>query len=173
MSSTHTTRRSSKSVRHDAVAPAKPMDPCHRAPRKLAPAARFAPAGRLTDAQLQRLEDKFLDSMLDHHPRRTSALDRLLDDLTGPAAAPAAVAVAAPVAETPLAEPVRRIAPVFAPSKRLLIERLLVGAVIDHHPNRERALDRLLDDVMAAPDAEQAERARFDMTCDNDFDGLG
>jgi hypothetical protein len=73
------------------------------------------------------------------------------------------------------------------------IEATLVAAVIERHPRRDRALDRLLadladvpggDELLTAPaeahgawadgdDAEELRRAEFDMRVDNDFDGLG
>ena len=51
------------------------------------------------------------------------------------------------------------------------MEDLLLEAVLRNHPNAERAFDRLLDDV-TGDDDETAARAEFDMTVDNDFDGL-
>jgi hypothetical protein len=54
------------------------------------------------------------------------------------------------------------------PSKRARIEELLVAAVIDNHPRRNQALDRIFADLAAT----QEEAARFDMGVDSDFDGL-
>jgi hypothetical protein len=76
------------------------------------------------------------------------------------------------------------------------VEDLLLEAVVRTHPNRERALDRLLDEVCRASctaavevapaiphvaadgadaaddDGEERARVEFDRTIDNDFDGL-
>jgi hypothetical protein len=54
------------------------------------------------------------------------------------------------------------------------IEDLLLEAVVRTHPNREVAFDRLLDHVTADDiDADESRRrAEFDMTVDNDFDGM-
>ena len=116
--------------------------PCRMSRRTLA----------LADLKLAQIEDAFLDLLLDAHPRRATALDRLLDDVAAASA--------------------RRI------------ESALLGAVIQRHPRCDRALDRLLCDLEAAPgapaaahgawvDEEECRRAEFDITCDNDFDGLG
>lgn len=42
---------------------------------------------------------------------------------------------------------------------------------LEDHPNRDQALDRLLDDMDHI--AAQREQAEYDMRIDNDFDGLG
>ena len=129
----------------------------------------------LADLKLAQIEDAFLDMLLDAHPRRATALDRLLDDVAAaePADKPAVARAAVPTPDAAVAA---------ASSRR--IESALLGAVIQHHPRREAALDRLLCDLdlaPAAPDAahgawvddEERQRAEYDITCDNDFDGLG
>ena len=139
--------------------------PCRMSRRTLA----------LADLKLAQIEDAFLDLLLDAHPRRATALDRLLDDVAaaGPERAAAVAEAAAPGPD----------AAVAAASARR-IESALLGAVIQRHPRRDRALDRLLSDLEAAPsapaaahgawvDEEECRRAEFDITCDNDFDGLG
>ena len=54
------------------------------------------------------------------------------------------------------------------------VEDLLLEAIVRTHPNREDALDRLLADVSddEAAVTETRERAAFDMSIDNDFDGM-
>jgi hypothetical protein len=139
--------------------------PCRMSRRSLA----------LADLKLAQIEDAFLDMLLDAHPRRATALDRLLDDLAAadPAEAPAAARAALPVADADVAA---------ASSRR--IESALLGAVIRRHPRRDAALDRLMCDLELAPtapeaahgawaDEEDRRRAEFDVACDNDFDGLG
>ena len=113
----------------------------------------------LADVELKRIEDALLDSLLETHVNRDNALDRLLADmeqveageragLAGEAFVPAA-------------------APFAAPSKRAKIEELLVAAVLDNHPNRNAALDRIFADLSADDEA-----AIYDMSIDNDFDGM-
>ena len=130
----------------------------------------------LAELKLAQMEDAFLDTLLDAHPRRNAGLDRLLGDLAG--TDPSAVL---PKADEAVAG---------ASSRR--IESALLAAVVKHHPRRERALDRLLCDLAispastdgdsaSAPEAahgawvgeEERRQAEFDVCCDNDFDGLG
>jgi hypothetical protein len=130
----------------------------------------------LADLKLRQIEDAFLDSLLDAHPRRVTALERLLDDLASvePARADVVATAAVPAPD----------ADVAAASARR-IEASLLAAVIEHHPRRDRALDRLLNDVEVAGNAtapsaahgawvdDDESRARPDTFCDCDFDGLG
>jgi hypothetical protein len=129
----------------------------------------------LADLKLAQIEDAFLDMLLDAHPRRDTALDRLLNDVAaaGPADGSEMAAAALPVADANVAA---------ASSRR--IESALLGAVIQRHPRRDAALDRLLGDLdlgATAPEAahgawvdeEERRQAEFDLACDNDFDGLG
>jgi len=129
----------------------------------------------LADLKLAQIEDAFLDMLLDAHPRRATALDRLLDDVAAadPADAPALARAAVPVPDAAVAA---------ASSRR--IESALLGAVIQRHPRRDAALDRLLGDLDLAPsapdaahgawvDEDERQRAEYDVACDNDFDGLG
>lgn len=129
----------------------------------------------LADLKLRQIEDAFLDTLLDAHPRQKTALDRLLDDLAAAPAAQTSVVVADAVPE-----PDQEVA--AASARR--IESSLVAAVIEHHPRRDRALDRLLNDLaVAAPaaahgawvdeDGEEHRRASYDASFDTDFDGLG
>ena len=56
------------------------------------------------------------------------------------------------------------------------VEDLLLEAIVRSHPNRENALDRLLADVSeddATAIAAERARAEYDMSIDNDFDGMG
>ena len=47
----------------------------------------------------------------------------------------------------------------------------LVATVLERHPRRDRALDRLLSDMEALKISDQ--QLRFDMSVDSDWDGLG
>jgi hypothetical protein len=139
----------------------------------------------LADLKLRQIEDAFLDTLLDAHPRRTTALDRLLEDLAaaGPARAGEVAGAAVPAPDGDVAA---------ASAQR--IESTLLAAVIEHHPRRDRALDRLLYDVgvpagagtigagdaPTPPDAahgawvdEDDCRRAADPFYDFDFDGLG
>jgi hypothetical protein len=126
----------------------------------------------LADLKLRQIEDAFLDTLLDAHPRRTTALDRLLDDLASaePARADAVAAEAVPDPDAQVAA---------ASTRRIESSRL--AAVIEHHPRRDRALDQLLNDVevagtpVAPPAAHGAwvDDAHPDPFCDCDYDGLG
>ena len=151
--------------RSGAPAAPQPARSCRMSRRTLA----------LADLKLAQIEDAFLDMLLDAHPRRATALNRLLDDVAaaGPSRAAAVADAATPVPD-----------PAIAAASARRIESALLGAVIQRHPRRDRALDRLLSDLDAAPsapdaahgawvDEEECRRAEFDITCDNDFDGLG
>jgi hypothetical protein len=131
----------------------------------------------LADLKLAQIEDAFLDVLLDAHPRRATALARLLDDLAtaGPADAPELARSALPAPDADVAA-----------ATSLRIQASLLGAAIQHHPRRDAALDRLLCDLNVestptAPDAahgawvdeDERQQAEFDLGCDNDFDGLG
>ena len=131
-------------------------------------AERPAPRQRtvaLADLGLTRVEDALLDAILDNHRNRDSALDRLLDDMACVDRRHRDEMEAAAGDDDAPALPVDG----YAVPKLQRIEQLLVAAVLDNHPNRNRALDRLFDDIEAE---EARERAQFDMTCDNDFDGM-
>ena len=155
-------------VRRSAAPAVNWFEKAFRSPPAPRPRAAAVPAPtkklsrRLSAAALESAEDALFEALLDNHPNRDRALDRLLDD----------------VAATPAArrEPALRLVPQFTPERLVLIEELLVGAVLDSHPRRDEALDRLLDDLaghrLHRAD-EERERAAYDMTCDNDFDGLG
>ena len=110
----------------------------------------------LADVELKKVEDALLDALLDVHVNRDNALDRLLGDIAQVEAKEHAEAF--PFDESVLSE-----------SKMQRIEEMLSLAVMDNHPNRARALDRIFDDIEAE---EQRARAEFDVRVDNDFDGL-
>src|SRR4051794_38764078 len=119
---------------------------------------------RINPARLEAMEDLLFEAVLEYHPNRPAARARL--------------GAAARRADGPDGGGPRRGAPPrlpAAPSPAWLdrIERRLVAAVLDHHPNHDRALDRLLADVESAQAEEERERAEYDMRCDNDPDGLG
>lgn len=71
-----------------------------------------------------------------NHPNREAALDHLLADVSSGAVRPAPSSRAAMLHDF------------HNPQRLTLIENLLVAAVLETHPNREKALDRLLDDVV-------------------------
>jgi hypothetical protein len=117
-------------------------------------------ARRVEAAKLQDVEDRLVEQALDHHPRAEAALDAALDDM------------AALSAE--LHRSRRRPLLLRSTSNLNRIEDLLLEAIVRTHPNRERALDRLMGDLVC-PEVEPVviEQAEFDMSFDNDFDGLG
>jgi hypothetical protein len=127
-----------------------------------APARPVSPA-RMKASTLQEAEDQLLSAVIDHHPRAESALDAALDDLT---------ALRSELHES-------RRQPLLLRSTRKLnrIEDLLLEAIVRTHPNRERALDSMLADLVGAEspaaDSEHRERVAFDCDIDNDFDGWG
>jgi hypothetical protein len=115
----------------------------------------------LGEVELKRIEDALLDALLDHHVNRDNALDRLLDDMN---------ALEKKSAAEPKSRSSRSAAEKsFEVGKAARIEELLVAAVLDNHPNRNQALDRILADINIVDDEEIA---RFDMQVDSDFDGL-
>jgi hypothetical protein len=92
-------------------------------------------AGALVgEADLRRIEQALLDAILDVHPNRSNALDRLLEDMD-----------AADGADDDTASPAGRGA---GHSRRQQVEALLQAAVLDTTPaDRNRTLDRLLGDT--------------------------
>jgi hypothetical protein len=112
------------------------------------------------EIELKRIEDALLDALLETHANADNALDRLLDDM--------AAQEAAGRDEMGFDDHASLEAEMAAPSKRSKIEELLVAAVIDNHPRRNAALDRIFADLTAV----QEEAARYDMGVDGDFDGL-
>lgn len=146
------------------------LTPVHVSATVRLPSAKAAPAGarpaarpRPRAAVLAEVEERLLAAAISHHADSASALDRMLDDLD-------------------LMEQSRRGArrelPAGNPNQHERMEDLLLEAVVRTHPNRDAALSRLLGDVCGDAalddcDDEELERARFDMSIDNDFDGLG
>ena len=113
------------------------------------------------EVELQRIEDALFNALLETHANADNALDRLLDDM--------AASEAAEREERFESDDYAALeAEMAVPTKRSQIEELLVAAVIDNHPRRNAALDRIFADLTAT----QEEAARFDMTVDSDFDGL-
>lgn len=115
------------------------------------------------EIELKRIEDALLDALLDTHANADNALDRLLEDMELQEAAERESRLAETGGDYASLE--RELA---TPSKRSQIEELLVAAVIDNHPRRNQALDRIFADLAAT----QEEAALFDMGVDSDFDGL-
>jgi hypothetical protein len=115
-----------------------------------------------TPAKLQEVEDRLIAGALAAHPGRERGVSHLLSDLEKPGAIAASVAR---LTQLPHAAQIDRI------------EDLLLEAIIHTHPNRGRAIDRLLGDVVgdaAIDDSDAfAQQAAADMDFDNDFDGLG
>lgn len=118
---------------------------------------------RVKASNLERAEDQLLAQSLRSHPNRDTAIDAALDDM-----------------ETLSAE-IRdcRRRPLLLRSATQLnqVEDLLLEAVIRTHPNRDRALARLMDDLCC----EEPSLIPSAIDCpidgpidhDNDFDGLG
>jgi hypothetical protein len=115
------------------------------------------------DVELKRIEDALLDALLETHANADNALDRLLEDMERQEATERAERLAESGGDYASLE-----CELAAPSKRARIEELLVAAVIDNHPRRSQALDRIFADLTATHE----EAARFDMGIDSDFDGL-
>jgi hypothetical protein len=112
------------------------------------------------EIELKRIEDALLDALLDTHANADNALDRLLEDMEQSEAAER---------ETwPSDDYAALEAEMATPTKRSRVEELLVAAVLDNHPRRNQAIDRLFADLVSV----EEEAARFDMTVDNDFDGM-
>jgi hypothetical protein len=108
-------------------------------------------------SKLEEVEDRLLAAALERYENVDGALDGALDDMS---------ALNAELHRT-------RRRPLLLRSATSLnrMEDLLLEAVVRAHPNAERAFDRLLDDVAGEVD-EATARAEFDMTIDNDFDGM-
>ena len=115
---------------------------------------------RTNVVKLENVEEELLAAALEEYAKDGQALDRALDDMA---------ALSAELHRS-------RRRPLLLRSTTSLnrMEDLLLGAVLRTHPNRERALDRLLNEVVPVDDVdEESARAEFDMRVDNDFDGLG
>lgn len=110
---------------------------------------------RCSDA-MDAAEERLLAEFLDHHHRQGAALDAILDDLDH------------------LSSELRqsRRAPLLLRSASSLhrVETMLLDAIVRHHPHRERAFDRLMNDISDEDD--QPARDEFDMHVDNDYDGM-
>jgi acetyl/propionyl-CoA carboxylase alpha subunit len=106
------------------------------------------------DARLQEVEDRLLAKMIATHANREHALDRLLHD----------------VLDERNLETTSRTLPLKGDaciSRRLRrTEDLLVAAVIENHPNAEKAVDRLLEDLL--PERTDSSIGEWD----NDWDGM-
>ena len=130
------------------------------APVAKRPAAAAGHLERPNVLKLENVEEQLLAAALEQYAKDGEALDRALDDM-------AALSV----------EMHRcRRRPLLLRSTTSLnrMEDLLLGAVLRTHPNRERALDQLLNEVVPLDEGdEERARAEFDMQVDNDFDGLG
>ena len=109
-------------------------------------------------SKLEEVEDRLIAEAIERHANTDGAIDAALDDM--------AALVAAELHDS-------RRRPLLLRSTTSLnrVEDLLLEAVLRTHPNREHAFDRLLEDLGESHD-EDAARAAFDMSIDNDFDGL-
>jgi len=109
-------------------------------------------------SKLEAIEDDLQHKALDRHPRSEAALDAALDDMA---------ALSAELQRS-------RRRPLLLRSTTNLnhIEDLLLEAVIRTHPNRERALDRLMGDLTdVAVEPDERNPGNSDTFVDNDFDG--
>ena len=91
------------------------------------------PAGTLGEADLRRIESALLEALLDVHAGRANAVDELLAELSS-----------ADGAHDDTNALAQRDA---GQSRRKQIEELLATAVLDTHPDRNRALDRILGEL--------------------------
>lgn len=109
------------------------------------------PASNRT-SKLEGAEDALIAKAMQAHPKCEAALDAALDDMA---------ALSAEVRNS-------RRRPLLLRSATQLnkIEDLLLEAVVRTHPNREHALDRLMDDLAGLDPPAQIYH-------DNDFDRLG
>jgi hypothetical protein len=108
-------------------------------------------------SKLEEIEDRLIADALERHAHADVALTGVVDDIS---------ALTAELHDS-------RRRPLLLRSTTSLnrVEDRLLEAVLRTHPNRERAFDRLLEDISNDQDGELT-RARFDMSIDNDFDGL-
>lgn len=111
-------------------------------------------------ATMEAIEDQLFAAAVERHAQDDAAMDRILDDMES------------------LSDRVRhsRRRPLLLRSAASLqrVEDLLLDAVLQTHPNAERALDRLMEEVSPeSSSVEERARAEFDMHVDNDFDGWG
>ena len=115
-------------------------------------------------AKLAEVEERLLADAIAAHPSCERAVSHLLSDLEKPGRA--STGANARLTQVPHHAQVERI------------EDLLLEAIVRTHPNRGRAIDRLLGDVvgdaaMDDADALADHHAAAEMSFDNDFDGLG
>lgn len=112
-------------------------------------------------AKLEDVENRLLADAIEQHAQCDAALDGALDDMA--------------VLSAELRRSRRRPLLLRSATNLHRVEDLLFEAVLRSHPNRGDALDRLLADVSdhdTTATAEARARAEFDMTVDNDFDGM-
>ena len=159
-------------VQSPVAVPARPHPISRRMSRKLSTirkshvTAHTPPQPRaarctINPSKLEEVEDRLLAQAIEHHAQVEAALDGALDDMA--------------VLSAELRRSRRRPLLLRSATNLNRVEDLLLEAIVRTHPNRADALDRLLADVSgddAAADAEARERAAFDATVDNDFDGM-
>lgn len=116
------------------------------------PSRHLEPGSR--DARLQEVEDRLLAKMIATHANREEALDRLLHDVLDESNAETTARTLPLKGDACISQRLRRT------------EDLLVAAIIENHPNAERGIDRMLEDLFPAED-ESATRG-----WDNDWDGM-
>jgi hypothetical protein len=119
------------------------------------------PQPRIKPAKLEEVENRLLAEAMEHHAQVEAALDGALDDMA--------------VLSAELRRSRRRPLLLRSATNLNRVEDLLFEAIMQAHPNREGGLDRLLADVSDDDDAALAiecAHAEFDMSIDNDFDGM-
>lgn len=141
----------------------------HANPARHAPAPRagLKPAAgsatrEINPAKLEEVENRLLADAIEQHAQCDAALDGALEDMA--------------VLSAELRRSRRRPLLLRSATNLNRVEDLLLEAIVRTHPNRVDALDRLLADVSdddTAAAAEERARAAFDMSVDNDFDGMG
>jgi len=111
-------------------------------------------------AKLEEVEERLLAAAIEKHPRSAAAIDRLNED---------AQALTAAVDES-------RRTPLLLRSTANLnrMEELMLEAVVRTHANRDRALDRLLDDIAddATMPTDWIPAPLGEHFVDNDYDGM-
>ncbi len=159
----HNTRRSART--HKPLHVALPTRAAAAARPRVShakPASPDTTSLAINPAKLEEVENRLLAEAIEHHAQVEAALDGALDDMA--------------VLSAELRRSRRRPLLLRSTTNLNRVEDLLLEAIVRAHPNREDALDRLLADVTGDETpvaAEERARAEFDMTIDNDFDGMG
>ena len=122
------------------------------------PLARISPSTsqRRHDAEdkLRQIEEAVLATILDRHPQQEDALTKLIED----------------IAALPDQTHANLRHENFTPRQVTQMRELLLAVARGARDRRDRALNELLSEI---DPGEARQREEFDVTCDNDPDGLG